>query len=345
MKLVLLSGAGLSATSGVPTYVDVVNQDLYKEFLSTDNPDVLSTAELIKQKFDSYTPSTVHHQCVKIGKVCDSLGIEFRHFTLNVDDLIEKAGGEAEHLYGCINEPQTMVDFRFEPRYNIDYLDWESGDLLVFLGISDNGIPLAHLESIVLSAEGTVHHYNLDESNILSGLQIIGDLADTFSSTSITTYIPFDFIELDYGDSNIVHVTDFELSNQVYEVFFTPYELRTMDDNEYKEIENVTGIPIDQNNFEIKFDLKSNRENENRGSYTRPRANFSLQEMHVLGDLILSAASSHFATYEVSLYTASAQYPSLNSYYTKLARQAQSRINCTSWCQIGEQRSNYAFKF
>lgn len=342
MKLVLLSGAGLSATSGLPTYEDVVEHPLYKKFTSVENKDALPIVELIKQEFEVFSPSAAHRVCANMNTICRSLNVNFMHYTLNVDDLIEQAGGEAVHLYGCINIPQSMIDYRFEPQSSLDKLMWESGDIIVFMGISDEGLPLAFLESKVLEAGGVAYHYNLERREHLVGEQILGDLVKTLSRKRLATYIPIEFEIMDLGFTE-AHIATFSIRDRTYEMYFTPIKTTTMACDELSEIEKATGIAIDDYTYEIKFDLKINRENET--TYARPKTDLTITEMFSLGDLIVAVASSHFDTFDVSHYVATAQYQSLNSFYVRLAKSASTKVKCEYWCGLGKLGNSYAFRF
>ena len=152
MKLVLLSGAGLSAGSGIPTYQERTMSEEFKDFFSASETQALQILQSHKHIFDGAKPNSAHHECKRIEEFCRAAGIEFQHFTLNVDSLIEKVNGTTTHIYGCVDDPVTVVNSRFSEASIIDDLIWSQDDTLVILGVSDNGYPIGILEAKVLQA-------------------------------------------------------------------------------------------------------------------------------------------------------------------------------------------------
>lgn len=106
MKVVILSGAGLSVPSGLPTYEDIKGTVEYKSFQTADESELLEIIESVNQKYKAFSPNSAHFECKYLETYCESIGVEFQHYTLNIDDLIEKSGGSATHIHGSIAERQ-----------------------------------------------------------------------------------------------------------------------------------------------------------------------------------------------------------------------------------------------
>ncbi len=103
MKVYLLSGAGLSAPSGIPTYRDggIWDEVAWEEVASHEawrkNPSkVIAFFDAMRQKLSQYEPNEAHRFFAALP---DTI-----HLTQNVDDLCERAGGEPVHLHGKLTE-------------------------------------------------------------------------------------------------------------------------------------------------------------------------------------------------------------------------------------------------
>lgn len=330
MRLVLISGAGLSATAGVPTFKEAANHPLYKAFSSSGNIDIARVTEQIREHLSQYKPSSAHRECVLLEDVCKCINIDFIHYTLNIDVLLEKTGGFPVHLYGCENDHQSMVDFRFFPKIDITNFEWHCDDFVLFLGISETGLPVAYIESCILEVGGHVSHYNLVTHNGLSGRHIIGDLLNTFSCTDVLSRLPLKidlFPDCD-GLGNDVHFVEFPISEREYTIYFTPKPLVTISPKVLDQIAEETGQKIDDNTYEVKFDLKSNLDNETY--FQRPTTNLSYRQMQILGEVLIAYIIAHYESIpEVpSLYVAEAQYHKLNAFYNRLAKITNFKIKC-----------------
>ncbi|ALS97791.1 hypothetical protein AT746_05550 [Lacimicrobium alkaliphilum] len=259
------------------------------------------------------------------------MNIEFMHYTLNIDNLLEQSGGTVTHVYGCINNIQSLLDQRDLPTVDLSTFIWERGDIVFFLGISEDGLPLAHIESMIITAGGTPYHYNLSKQPHLTGKQVQGDLLDILSCTEVLRYVPLTFEDFDVGEKIPVQVAQFELLGEQYEIYFTPKTdtTSTLPAETLAHIEQVTGVITDEHTYEIKFDLVSNR--EKCTPYQRPKSNFQLKEMRILGEIIIAFINAHSATIDVSLYIAQAQYSKLNAFYARLANVTKKRVEFDHW--------------
>ncbi len=112
MKVLILSGAGLSAGAGIPTFRDAGG--LYSTLIEGETPEsVLSAAgyrrnpervehflDALRVRVGESEPSAAHRECAAIER-------EFPgtvHCTQNVDDLLERAGAQSVvHLHGRIH--------------------------------------------------------------------------------------------------------------------------------------------------------------------------------------------------------------------------------------------------
>lgn len=109
-RLLIISGAGLSAESGISTFRDA--EDALWEGVSIN--DVCNIASLDRKyhKIHSFyntlrvilgnkEPNDAHYA---ISVLESTYGDNFIHITANVDDLYERAGGTAVHLHGNLKE-------------------------------------------------------------------------------------------------------------------------------------------------------------------------------------------------------------------------------------------------
>ena len=98
MKILIVSGAGLSAPSGVPTFRDGLWQEYRVEEVATHEAWLKDPARVIeffdqrRQELAKYRPNAAHRFLAKLPNSV--------HLTQNVDDLCERAGEEPIHLHG-----------------------------------------------------------------------------------------------------------------------------------------------------------------------------------------------------------------------------------------------------
>lgn len=109
-RLLILSGAGLSAESGVSTFRDAedalwegVNINDVCNIASLDRKYALihSFYNTLRVMLKDKEPNDAHYA---IAGIEADLGDNFLHITANVDDLYERAGGTAMHLHGNLLE-------------------------------------------------------------------------------------------------------------------------------------------------------------------------------------------------------------------------------------------------
>jgi hypothetical protein len=321
MRIVLISGAGLSSTSGAPTYNEISRHPLYTAFTTSDNDEVAIVAQQIAEEFDELRPSRVHRECVLIEDVCIHLDISFIHYTLNVDTLIEQANGSATHIYGSLKNPSSLVDYRFTPQVDLTEMNWQPDDIVLFLGVSEQGLPLAHIETCIDATGGTVFHYNLEYRNDLGCNQIVGDLLNTFSCAEILSHLPLPISIAENADYNgtDVEFAEFSVSGKQYTIFFTPHDLMTVNGDMLLASSQALGVEDHTRSFEVKFDLSKNLDQHTY--FDRPPNNLGFKEVSLLGQILLAYISSHYACSEIkpSMYVAEAQYPKLNAFYKRLA--------------------------
>ena len=113
-KIVVLSGAGISAESGLQTFRD--NDGLWKKYRFEDlasphawarDPElVLEFYNMRRKKLFEVEPNAAHYALVKLEKK-----YEVQIITQNVDDLHERAGSEnILHLHGELKKARSTVD-------------------------------------------------------------------------------------------------------------------------------------------------------------------------------------------------------------------------------------------
>ncbi len=124
-KAVILSGAGLSADSGIKTYrgEDGVYQGMLAEEVMSHRT-MMRSPEVIHRFCDDrrvelakVTPNAAHHM---IKRLAERYGNQVIHLTQNIDDLMERAGHETTfHLHGelrvmrSLGNPDIEVDIGF----------------------------------------------------------------------------------------------------------------------------------------------------------------------------------------------------------------------------------------
>ena len=81
----------------------------YQSFFSEEKAEAIKIAGQFYKQFSTCKPNKIHERCHQIEKYCEIFDIEFQHYTLNVDNLLEQAGGSATHLYGCINDLNSFT--------------------------------------------------------------------------------------------------------------------------------------------------------------------------------------------------------------------------------------------
>lgn len=129
-KLVVLSGAGISAESGVKTFRDDNGLWRSHRFEDVASPDawrrdpelVLEFYNQRRKQLLEVHPNPAHHALVKLEQK-----FEVTIITQNVDDLHERAGSKnILHLHGEIRKSQSTADASLV--YNIDGWELKLGD-------------------------------------------------------------------------------------------------------------------------------------------------------------------------------------------------------------------------
>ena len=120
MRFYILSGAGLSADSGIPTFrdgglwdeVSIEEVATHEAWLS--NPaKVIAFFDARRQELARYQPNSMHKFLATLPNAV--------HLTQNVDDLYERAGGKPIHLHGKLTEIrcetcQKIYDIGYNPQ-------------------------------------------------------------------------------------------------------------------------------------------------------------------------------------------------------------------------------------
>lgn len=174
MGILIISGAGLSAPSGAPTF-----DGKYPNY--SENVERLQSG---LEHLEQLKPNTAHKELSRLQTEALIQKIKVRHITLNVDDLNERCGATVEHVYGkardrSIGELAT-VDF-----YD---LSWISEKLIVLVGVSGLGFPLAWLDSYCRGKQKKVISFNLTINSDLECYQCIGDAVFSINADRLLNY-------------------------------------------------------------------------------------------------------------------------------------------------------------
>ena len=120
MRCYIISGAGLSADSGIPTFRGGGLWDSYKiEEVATHEAWLKNPAKVIaffdarRAELARYKPNRMHYFLASLPNRV--------HLTQNVDDLCEKAGGNPIHLHGKLTQIrceacQKVFDIGYKPQ-------------------------------------------------------------------------------------------------------------------------------------------------------------------------------------------------------------------------------------
>lgn len=113
-KLVVFTGAGVSAESGIPTFRDALTGHWAKHDINQlanatafiNNPGfVYSWYEMRRKQINSVQPNTAH----EVISYLETIVPEFTLVTQNVDDLHERSGStNVLHLHGSIHKPRCF---------------------------------------------------------------------------------------------------------------------------------------------------------------------------------------------------------------------------------------------
>lgn len=130
-KLVVLSGAGISAESGISTFRDADGlwenhriEDVASPIGWLNNMDlVLEFYNLRRKQLFEVEPNAAHYALVELEKYFD---VEI--ITQNVDDLHERSGSsQVLHLHGELKKVRSMVDENLV--YELKHWELKKGDL------------------------------------------------------------------------------------------------------------------------------------------------------------------------------------------------------------------------
>ena len=100
--IVILSGAGLSAGAGIPTYrgqgSDNSTRSIFTHDTYVENPELVErTVEQMRDKYKLCIPQEAHKA---IARLTSKFPDKVLHITQNIDDLCEKAGDYPIHMHG-----------------------------------------------------------------------------------------------------------------------------------------------------------------------------------------------------------------------------------------------------
>lgn len=199
-KLVVLTGAGISAESGIRTFRD--SGGLWEEHRIEDvatpegfarNPElVIQFYNERRQKLSSVEPNAAHRALARLENM---LGDRFLLVTQNVDDLHERAGSKRLiHMHGellklrCLRHPDHIIPFSGTQRANDvcphcgaamrPHIVWfgeipfamdeitealKSSTHFAYIGTSSQVYPAAGFKRVAATAGAQVACFNLDQ--------------------------------------------------------------------------------------------------------------------------------------------------------------------------------------
>ncbi|MGR3968791.1 SIR2 family NAD-dependent protein deacylase [Shewanella sp. 1180_01] len=344
MRVIILSGAGLSAPSGLPTYEELKRDVQYSNFFSSSADIALNIISGFVEQFSYAKPNNAHRECLKIQRFCEFMGIGFEHYTLNIDNLAESIGCKVTHLHGCVDNLANLVENRFETVDPFEKIVWEAGDVLLILGVSNDGYPLAFLENNVVSSGAYFCNYNVLHNESLASFQVIGDVSKTFSAISALTELDlkcfFDIFPFGTYDADVVKCN---IYGREYSIYFSPTLEFYSSPDEVLMVESHTKQTLTMKSSEVKFDLQVNTA-EGGESFATPRDQFTLEQLNMFGIVLVTIIDAHARFRHTDLYTASAIRPELTPFYNRLASKYAKRLQYEHWCAFGEDGVTYAFK-
>jgi NAD-dependent deacetylase len=130
-KIVALTGAGLSADSGIRTYrgegglyQGIDAEKVMSDRMLKERPEIIQTfCDDRRVELDDVAPNAAHAMLSELGR---AYGERFMHFTQNIDDLAERAGGEGvQHVHGRLTLMRSIGNSKVER--DIGYARYWSG--------------------------------------------------------------------------------------------------------------------------------------------------------------------------------------------------------------------------
>lgn len=165
-RVMILSGAGLSAESGLRTFRD--SDGLWEEYdvmevcsiqgFQNDREKVLAFYDKRRTQLSEVAPNAAH---TMIAQLWREFGESVRVITQNVDDLLERAGcGSVLHLHGFLPEVYCEICGR------VEYIGYEALSNRICnhcnkAGMNQNGTKESMRHNIVMFGEHAPHYATL----------------------------------------------------------------------------------------------------------------------------------------------------------------------------------------
>lgn len=195
MKIVILTGAGISAESGIPTYRDAdglwskydVNKVASRRAMHNSPQDVIRFHNRLRKSLADKRPNKAHLALAKLEKKH-----EVTIVTQNIDNLHELAGStKVIHIHGHINRARNM----------------ETGEVIEVVGKLDpKGI---YRPDVVLFGEYPHDSEALDAMYVCDLFISIGTSGNVFPAAGYIDRINMvgksDTIEVNVADTHITH--------------------------------------------------------------------------------------------------------------------------------------------
>jgi NAD-dependent deacetylase len=186
-NIVILTGAGISAESGIPTFRgddglwegEPIEEIGTSEGYRKDPERVISFLNELIDKFAA-KPNAAHYALAEAEAKAVSKGYKFTLITQNIDDLHEQAGSKnILHIHGQLNK--TVIDDNGEPRpdvvlfgenpYHVKEIQKMMKFCRLFVSIGTSGEVLPAASFVDLAFRGRTVELNLESTCISKRFQ------------------------------------------------------------------------------------------------------------------------------------------------------------------------------
>lgn len=191
-KLVILTGAGISAESGIPTFRNAVDS-LWENYsvkdvcvagcLKKDPETVHKFYNILRKKYGQCKPNAAHYALAELEKDYDVTIV-----TQNVDDLHERAGStHIIHLHGELMKCRDTGNTRFI----YDIPEDENGERNTYPGMEIDGRKVR--PHVIMFGED-VPNLELAASHVKNAdiCVVIGTSFNVYPAAGLIQYVPYD---------------------------------------------------------------------------------------------------------------------------------------------------------
>jgi len=186
-KIIFITGAGISAPSGIPTFrsddglwsKNPIDKVATADALKNNTKHVLEFWNKIRTEMFNVVPNDAHFAITRLQDKYDVTVI-----TQNIDDLHERAGNtNVIHLHGNINYARLLEES----------IEWFEEPKSIFIGNAD--IPDNMRPDIVLFGEEVENFKDaklLLKSDDIDKVIVVGTSLDVYPASSLVKLAPFD---------------------------------------------------------------------------------------------------------------------------------------------------------